>query len=361
MGPESAGGTKRLEASGVATGGQRDRALGCLLGMAAGDAMGMATQMMPVAAVRARFGHVAGFASPPEENWIARGEAPGTVTDDTEQAFVIIDALAQAHEEGRDFDWSYLSSLVANGLVQWAANNRRKGQDFLGPSSRAAIAAIERGESIESAGRWGDTNGASMRIPPVGIACRPGARLLDVVEAVSLPTHHTGLAMSGAALVATVVSEALDGVDLAACIARGVEAAEAAYGRGHYVAGALVASRTRRAVALADSVDHGDEDAVQRVVAQVADEIGTGVQTQEAVPAAVGFLCLRDGDPWRTIVDATNAGGDSDTIAAIAGAMGGALTGSAVFPAQVVAQLEAVNHLHLADQADRLLRIRQSS
>ncbi len=358
LGGDNHGRMQEGETGGLASGHAR-RALGCLLGMAAGDAMGMATQMMPVAAVRARFGHVSWFVSPPEENWIARGEAPGTVTDDTEQAFVICDALAKAHEEGRDSDWSYLSSLVANGLVQWVATNRRKGQDFLGPSSRAAIAAIERGESLENTGRWGDTNGASMRIPPVGIACRPGARLLDVVEAVSLPTHHTGLAMSGAALVATVVSEAIEGADLATCVARGIEAAEAAYTRGHYVAGALVASRTRRAVALAGSVDHGDEDAVQQVVAELAAEIGTGVQTQEAVPAAVGFLCLRDGDPWPAILDATNAGGDSDTIAAIAGAMGGALMGSPAFPAQVVAQLETVNQLHLADQADRLLRIRQ--
>jgi ADP-ribosylglycohydrolase len=142
-------------------------------------------------------------------------------------------------------------------------------------------------------------------------------------------------------------------------VARGVEAAEAAYERGHYVAGALVTSRTRRAIALAESVDHGDEDAVQRVVAQIAAEIGTGVQTQEAVPTAIGFLYLRDGDPWRTILDDTNAGGDSDTIAAIAGAMGGALMGSTALPASVAAQLDAVNHLRLEDHADRLLRIRQ--
>lgn len=343
---------------GVTTIDVADRAMGCLIGMSVGDAMGMPTQMQTRSTVRERYGYVAGFLPGPEDNWISRGEESGRVTDDTEQAFVIAEALVRAHQLDRGTDLMYLSTKVAEELVTWFTDNRKQGEDFLGPSSRRAIESLQRGVDVRVSGRWGDTNGASMRIAPIGIAYRPGPGLLDAVEAVSRPTHNTGLAMSGAALVATVISSELEGASLDDAIDQGLAAAEKIYTRGHYVAGALVTARTRRTMAIASQVDRQDARAVQAAADHIADEIGTGVQTQEAVPTAVGFLYLRTGDPWAAILDATNAGGDADTIAAITGAMGGALRGTSGIPTAIREQLDAVNHLPIHDRAAQLLAIR---
>ena len=51
--------------------------------------------------------------------------------------------------------------------------------DLLGPSTKRAVAAVLAGVPPEEAGAAGATNGAAMRIAPVGIAVRvidPGAR-----------------------------------------------------------------------------------------------------------------------------------------------------------------------------------------
>ena len=42
--------------------------------------------------------------------------------------------------------------------------------DLLGPSTKRALTALLAGADIDQAGRFGVTNGAAMRITPVGIA-----------------------------------------------------------------------------------------------------------------------------------------------------------------------------------------------
>jgi ADP-ribosylglycohydrolase len=49
----------------------------------------------------------------------------------------------------------------------------------------------------------------------------------------------------------------------------------------------------------------------------------------ESVPAAVGVLAATGGDPFETVRAGVRIGGDTDTIAAMAGALAGALHGYA--------------------------------
>jgi ADP-ribosylglycohydrolase len=57
---------------------------------------------------------------------------------------------------------------------------------------------------------------------------------------------------------------------------------------------------------------------------------------------------------------AASAGGDCDTIAAIAGAIGGACHGVAAFPERARATVSAVNGLRLDEVAAGLLAVRDS-
>ncbi|MGI5200387.1 ADP-ribosylglycohydrolase family protein [Spirillospora sp. CA-108201] len=329
-----------------------DRAYGALLGLAMGDALGMPTQFLSRETVAARYGVLDGFRDAPEENEISRGMARGTVTDDTDQA-VILGRLLVAGGGTVDL------RRFADELLAWEQRMIGQGSaDLLGPSSRKAITLIAEGAPPEETGRWGDTNGASMRIAPVGVAfpARPLDALVDAVAAVSRVTHNTGVAIAGAAAVAAAVSAGVAGARVPAALEIAVEAAERGVRRGYYMAGADVASRIRWAL---DIVRGRQEDEALDLVYRL---VGTGVATQEAVPAALAICSLFPDDPWKVARYAASLGGDCDTIAAIAGAVAGACAGAGAFPASAVATLEAANpDLGLAALAVELIKLRTNT
>src|SRR5882672_12931720 len=141
------------------------RARASLYGLAIGDALGMPTQMLSRAEIVRRWGPLlAGFEPAPPGHPIAAGMPAGAVTDDTEQAVL----LARLLVKGRG---TIDSRVLAAALTEWErAMTERGSLDLLGPSTKRAVAAILAGVPPEEAGAVGTTNGAAMRIAPVGIA-----------------------------------------------------------------------------------------------------------------------------------------------------------------------------------------------
>jgi ADP-ribosylglycohydrolase len=328
-----------------------DRALGAFYGLAIGDALGMPTQMLPRTVVRDLFGEMPWFVPGPEVNEISAGLPAGRVTDDTDQAVIVARTLIDG---GGEID----PALLAVRLLDWERVMAAAGSlDLLGPSTKRALAAVNAGAAPGESGRAGDTNGAAMRITPVGIAtpARPLDRLVAAVAAASRLTHHTTVAISGASAVAAAVSAGVDGADVAAAISLAQAAAEIGAGLGHYVPAASVADRIRWAVGLVDGLD--DEDALE-VIDRL---VGTGVATQEAVPAAFAIASLAPDDPWRACRLAARLGGDSDTVAAMTGAVVGACCGLSAFPPDAVQLVRDVNDLHLEPIVDGLLALRSGA
>ncbi|MFF2524405.1 ADP-ribosylglycohydrolase family protein [Streptomyces liangshanensis] len=330
--------------------GQVDRALGAYYGLALGDALGMPTQMMSREEVIRVYGTVSGFEPALPDNPVSAGMPAGTVTDDTDQA-VIVGRLI--HEgDGRIDPLRFAGELLA-----WEAEMKAKGSfDLLGPSTKAALDAVARGVPPEEAGRYGSTNGAAMRVTPVGIAfpAAPEADFLDRVVESCQVTHDTSVGIAGAAAVAAAVSTGVAGRTLDEAVAAAVTAARAGAGRGHWIAGADIASRIEWARALVRGLP--DAAALDRIV----DLVGTSVASQESVPAAFAVLTVAEGDPWRAALLAANLGGDSDTIGAIAGAVAGSVTGYAALPAEAVTTLRTVNDLELEPLVTRLLTLRNA-
>ncbi|MGN6089934.1 MAG: ADP-ribosylglycohydrolase family protein [Actinomycetales bacterium] len=347
-----------------ARGVQLVRATGALLGLAIGDALGMPTQLLPRELVKERWGTVAGFEPGPVDNEISPGTPEARVTDDTDQALILARLLVagRGRVEPRDF---------ADALLGWERGMVAQGSaDLLGPSTRRALTLLADGASVADSGRWGDTNGAAMRAAPIGILMPPAplVDLVDLVAAVDRPTHDTCVANAGAGAVAAAVSAGLDGAGVLDAITVGVAAAELGARRGRYLPGADVASRIVWACALvADqaptslpashtrsrSQDTHDLDLISRLV-------GTGVATQESVPAAFAVLTLYPHDPWAATRMAASLGGDSDTIAAMVGAVSGACHGAHAFPAFARQQVVGANP-QLADLdsvAEALLDLR---
>lgn len=79
--------------------------------------------------------------------------------------------------------------------------------------------------------------------------------------------------------------------------------------------------------------------------------MGTGISALEAVPAAVCAFLHHPDSYTETISFAIRMGGDTDTIASMAGAISGARLGLSAIPRPWLDRVEAVAHLrHLADE-----------
>lgn len=322
------------------------RAEGTLIGLALGDALGMPTQMLTRARITELFGVLDRFHPGPPENPISPGQLPGTVTDDTEQAVILARLLIDG---GGVVDLASFATALSDWHQAMAA---RGSLDLLGPSTLRAIEAYRAGTPAEDTGRWGDTNGAAMRVAPLGIAHRvfPIGAFVDEVAAVNLLTHNTRIANAGAAAIGAAVSAGIDGADIRDVLEVAVEAAEEGARRGHPTPGASVPHRIRWALSLAVGPD--PLDAIETLV-------GTSVATQEAVPAALAIVAAYRDDPWGGVLAAAGLGGDSDTVAAMAGAVLGSIHGVEAFPVDEVAHLELVNpDLHLRSLATRLMELR---
>jgi ADP-ribosylglycohydrolase len=342
-----------------------DRARGALYGLAIGDALGMPTQLLSRREIVARWGgQLRGFEPAPPDHPIAAGLPAGSITDDTEQAVLLARLLVRGHG-------SIDPRELAQALVSWERDMAARGSlDLLGPSTKRAVAAILAGVPAEEAGATGATNGAAMRITPVGIAVpmtlpdrappappappalQPSlSTLVDRVVAASYVTHNTGLALAGAAAVAAAVSAGLDGAGIGAATAFAVDAAGIAANRGHWVAGADVGARIEWATDLVAGRDRAE--AAELIYTLV----GTSLATQESVPAAFAVLAAVPDDPWQACLLAASLGGDCDTIAAMAGAVAGACHGLDAFPAEAIAVIDA-HGLGLAALADDLCDLR---
>jgi ADP-ribosylglycohydrolase len=327
----------------------QSRAAGALYGLAIGDALGMPTQMLSRPQIVHRYGAVLdGFHPAAPDHPLAAGMPAGAITDDTEQAMLVAGLLIDGHGKADPAE-------LARRLVAWEESMRARGSlDLLGPSTKRAVSRVLQGADVDEAGRYGDTNGAAMRITPVGIAVPSSdlAGLVDRVVEVSKLTHNTGLALAAAAAVAAAVSAGVDGATVAEAVRHAEAAAELGARHGYWVAGADVAARIRWATGLVDGLT--DEQVGERVYALV----GTSLAAQESVPAAFAILRACQDDPWRAALLSASVGGDCDTIAAIAGAIAGACHGVEAFPEEVRRQVTEVNPLPLDATAAALLTLR---
>jgi ADP-ribosylglycohydrolase len=328
----------------------QSRAAGALYGLAVGDALGMPTQSLPRAEIVARYGGLLGTFEPgPPDHPLAAGLPAGTITDDTEQALLLATLVV---EGGGVVD----TAELARRLLAWEESMRARGSlDLPGPSTKRALSALLAGADVDEAGRFGVTNGAAMRITPVGIAtsCSAIDVLVDRVVQASRLTHNTGVALAGAAAVAAAVSAGVDGASVPEAARVAVDAAALAAGRGHWVAAADVAARIIWATGLATG---RDPDTAISIVYSL---VGTSLATQESVPAAFAVLAAAPDDPWLACRIAASLGGDCDTIAAMVGAIGGACHGADAFPQSARGMVARVNGLRLDEIARDLLALRR--
>ncbi|MYD08857.1 MAG: ADP-ribosylglycohydrolase family protein [Chloroflexi bacterium] len=305
-----------------------NKILGTLYGQALGDAFAMPAQVHPDDTERV-FGWLDSWQAAPDDHIVHAGLPAGRITDDSEQAFSIAQAVIDAG--------AVTLEAAVNGIVNWYDRVDGDNSPYVGPSTRRGVNALKAGEDPRTTGLWGDTNGAPMRISPIGLL-HPGDIAGAVADTVTvcMPTHFTQPAVSGAAAVSAAIAQAMvDGAALDDVIAAGIQGAELGAAHGRRWFGCSVSFKIEQALAIA----HGSGDRRARL-RRIFDEVGATLNVPETVGAAFGILAMAAGDPKETAILAANLSGDADTIGAIACAVAGAHAGFDAIPAADVAVLE---------------------
>lgn len=271
------------------------RAVGCLLGLACGDALGGPVEFEERDEIIARY--PAGLREFVGGGWLHL--APGEITDDTQMTLAVARSLTA---DGLDMD------LLTAEFMAWY---RSKPKD-IGTTTRAALALLDAGVGPEDAGErvraaMGDRgagNGSVMRCAPVALRFRtdrPG--LIAASLASARITHADPRCAWGAVAVNQAIVHLLDGGDV-----------------DDVCAAAL------------DGVDQPEvRIAVSGAADRRRDEVRSGGFVLDTVGAALWCL-LRHETFEETAVAAVGLGGDTDTTGAVAGAMAGALYGVEAIP-----------------------------
>ena len=332
---------------------------GALAGLALGDALGMPTQAMSPEQIRAVYGRITGLVDGDASQPYAPGMPAGSVTDDTEQALLIASLLVRGR--GPSSGRVALNAVeFAHALLAWEDSMIERGSlDLLGPSTKAALERVRAGEDPLTVGGAGTTNGAAMRVTPIGIAVStedPEA-FAEAVWSSCRVTHATRQGFQSAALVAAAVSMGIDTVrtpspDLRSLLWKAVTYVDSLPERGAWTPDPDVVAATRRAMQL---VANPASSSLECLI----DQVGTSVASAHAIPMAFALLA-RDPSP-QALLDAANLGGDTDTIGAIAGAILGAALGVQVLPADSLSMIEEVSHLGLSGVAGDLLELRDQA
>lgn len=273
---------------------QTDRAIGVLLASAAGDALGVPYE--------AGFRQLDGE---PEQLGGGIGRlVPGQWSDDTEMACVI----AQIAATGTDLRSSAALDAIADGFLRWYADS----PPDVGAQTRQVLRAVSPGAGSAARmtsvandlhGRTGKTagNGSLMRTGPVALAhLGDPAAIVEAARAISDLTHADPMASDACVLWCLAIDLAVRTGEL-----------DLRQGLPHVDPGWTT---------LLDAAEAGEPASFRNN--------GWVVAALQASWSALNHTTsLRE-----ALIAAVGAGNDTDTVAAITGALGGARYGSSAVP-----------------------------
>ena len=315
----------------------KDKILGALYGQAIGDAMGMPTELWPIQKIQAKFGkNITTFLDGTEDNDIAINFKAGEYTDDTNQAFAILDALIET-------DWQPNTKVLVKRIMQWADRVGAWTNNILGPSSKAALTLVKEGKDPSEVTKSALTNGCGMRISPIGTLYTPEQLddLIQMVYEVTKITHSSDVAISGATMIAGAVTAAVADYSWDEIIEYSEKANNAGFKLGAPTWAAHNKERLEIGLSLAKKYE-GNDEAFSRAI---YDTVGTGTMISESIPAAVAIAYYAK-DVKKCAIICTNLGGDTDTIGAMATAICGAKNGASAIPEEWKKLIDSKNPQH---------------
>jgi poly(ADP-ribose) glycohydrolase ARH3 len=298
----------------------RKKFLGSLVGAALGDAIGALWEGHPMAAEQGirhllRISHTLRY------------------TDDTHMSIGVAESLV----ENGGFDGEHMAQRFVDNYFREPWRGYGPGPPRVFRLLKTGMARDKAASYVYPGGSFG--NGAAMRAAPIGLFFwNKPVRLKEVTYQASLITHSHPLGIEGATIQAMAVALAVaenpdESLDSRSFISRLLDfAIEGVY---------------HAKIAKFSTLQECPDDR-QRVV----QELGHGIEAFNSVPTAVFAFLAHARDFVSTVIYAVSLGGDTDTIASMAGAISGAHLGIEAIPQEWLEQLE--NRDYILNLADRL-------
>jgi ADP-ribosylglycohydrolase/fructose-1,6-bisphosphatase/inositol monophosphatase family enzyme len=281
-----------------------DRALGCMLGMVIGDSLGSQVEFQTAETIRAAYPDgVRDLADSPVWKTLA-----GQPTDDSELGLALARSLVRSGE--------YDAEDAAAAYGRWFASGPFDCGHTTGLAFGAAAMALadKAGAARSKADHGSQSNGSLMRIGPIGVWARDPDEAARVASEDSSLSHPHPVCRAACAAFAGAISAALYGADRRGMMEAAVRIADAAGSDAAAVGAAL-----RQAAAGVPPGDFQHQMGWVLIALQNAFfHLAAGTAAEPALVTTVG------------------QGGDTDTNAAIAGALLGAADGRTSLPVRWV-------------------------
>ena len=295
-----------------------------LLGLAIGDALGMPFETHPKDSTPLLSWD--GSFQSGATNDLQKDRQPGEWTDDTMMSLALTESLLECG--------AYNPVHACAKYVEWYKGGDLRG---IGKATRGAMDRLLQGHHWNNSGiEHAEGNGTVMRIAPLGLYYRRSLiTVADMARVDACLTHRSLEAQEGSVAIAIGVAALAEGLSEKGSVLSPVlnMLQGGTDGFTTYVEARLLELQKW----LKEPRTH--EEAVQRLL-----EVGTKAKAQDTVHAA--FLCFLTTDSFKDAVEmAVRAGGDTDTTAAVTGALAGTYYGLEQV-APYLEELEGAEHLH---------------
>ena len=298
-----------------------DRAVGCLAGLAVGDALG---DICRNDAYRQRYGIVTNLYDGAKS------------TDDTEFAVLTAQTLLDCQGD-----------LTPDALLRsWQKYILDEGGVFErgGRPQYGAVANLRRGIKPPYSGSdnvFNDDDGAAMRIAPIGILCAGDPAKAAAMAAIEAQISHAQNGIWAAQSVAASIAAAMVGGTTAEIVTAGL----AQIPDDSWLGRAMT-----RAMRICD-----EAQTIENAWEAIHVELWTPEHAAscEAVPQIYAIFRLTDGDFRQGMFWGGNFGRDADTIAAVIGALCGAKHGVGIIPQEWIEKVRRPTGVCLKFSAEK--------
>jgi len=308
----------------------RDKFKGCMVGLAVGDALGMPCEDYSYSAIIKYFGRVTDFLNPDKENHPNYRLKAGMYTDDTEQAIVLAESLIENNGLDVNHFANKLLGEYGRNVVEHPELDR-----WIGSTFKKAVKNHISGLPSDKCGVKAKSCGSAMRVAPIGLVY--WSDLINVAEnaAKSSRVTHIGAETTAAAeAVALYVTLAARGKyspqEMSEIVTQMTEKESK-----------IIAKRIKKAYELKDKKPE-----------KALDILGDSELARETIPSAIYSFNHSPYDFENAVLTSVNLGGDTDSRAAITGAISGAFKGLYGIPFGWVKRLE--NKEKLIQLGDKL-------
>ena len=313
----------------------QNKFLGCIYGLAIGDALGFPNEFIEIDSIilKNQGKGVIDFEDMYKERPIIIGDKKiggkiefpaGTYSDDTQMSLAV--ARAILHSDLNKYDIEEIMQNITKEFISWyndPKNNRAPGKTCLRECYK-----LNKGINWKNLGDVLQKGcGAAMRSAPIGLVFNNDiTKLVEVADAVSRCTHSHPIGISSGIATAYLTSLGLRGIN-----------------PKQYIDNILAQPFFNEE--MKNKVFQVSEVLALENTLTARQKLGKGWVGDEAVALALYCILKNPDDYTKTVLMAANSDGDTDSIACIAGAISGAYNGIEKIPAKWIKNVEDSEYL----------------